>query len=235
MLNMSSAPAPGLPEEGDDRTARARIRDAAITLFAALGVTAASVRAIATEAGVSPALVIHHFGSKDGLRAACDEHVAATIRQRKGAAMAAGPGLDPVAAIRLGQDGPPLMAYLARTLIDGTPQVAALVDEMVADAASYMAQGVQTGVLHPTEHPYERAVVLTMWSLGALVLHEHLRRLLGVDLTGPPDELAAATAYFAAGLEVLSDGVVTPEAATRMKTAFAQAGARPTEEKETGS
>ena len=221
--------------EGDDRTARARIRDAAITLFAAHGVTAASVRAIATEAGVSPALVIHHFGSKDGLRAACDEHVAATIRQRKGAAMAAGPGLDPVAAIRMGQDAPPLMAYLARTLIDGTPQVAALVDEMVADAVSYMAEGVRTGVLRPTEHPYERAAVLTTWSLGALVLHEHLQRLLGVDLTGTPDDLASATPYFAAGLEILSDGVVTPEAAARMRTAFAQAGARPTEEREAGS
>lgn len=231
---MSSAPAPG-PVEGDDRTARARIRDAAITLFAADGVAATSVRAIATEAGVSPALVIHHFGSKDALRAACDEHVAATIRQRKSAAMAAGPGLDPMAAIRMGQDGLPLMAYLARTLTDGTPQVAALVDEMVADAASYMAEGVQTGILRPTDHHYERAVVLTMWSLGALVLHEHVQRLLGVDLTGPPDELAAATPYFAAGLEILSDGVITPEAAARMKAAFAEAGARPTEEKEAGS
>ncbi|MEX0658697.1 MAG: TetR/AcrR family transcriptional regulator [Egibacteraceae bacterium] len=81
--------------DGDDRTARARIRDAAITRFAEDGVAGTSVRAIAGQAGVSAALVIHHFGSKEALRAACDEHVAATIRERKQTAMAAGPGLDP--------------------------------------------------------------------------------------------------------------------------------------------
>ena len=50
-----------------DLTARARIRDAAIECFARQGF-AVSVRAIAAHAGVSPGLVIHHFGSKAGLR-----------------------------------------------------------------------------------------------------------------------------------------------------------------------
>lgn len=212
-------------ELGEDRTARARIRDAAIGRFAADGVAGASVRAIAADAGVSPALVIHHFGSKDALRTACDAHVAATVRRSKHAAMAAGPGLDPVAALRAVQDGPPLMAYLARTVADSTPEVAALVDEMVADAASYMAEGVRTGVLRPTEHPDARAAVLTIWSLGALVLHEHVERLLGVDLTGPPEQLVAATGYVATGLEMLSEGVITAAAAARMRAAFAGAGA----------
>ena len=64
----------------DDLTARARIRDAAIRRFGADGF-GASVRAIAAEAGVSPGLVIHHFGSKDALRASCDEHVLRVIRE----------------------------------------------------------------------------------------------------------------------------------------------------------
>ncbi|HVL97705.1 MAG TPA: hypothetical protein VM324_00215 [Egibacteraceae bacterium] len=98
---------------------------------------------------------------------------------------AAGPGLDPVAALRETQPGPPLLAYLARTLVDGSPHVAALVDEMVTDAEGYMAEGVRTGVLRPSDYRYERAVVLTMWSQGALVLHDHLQRLLGVDLAPP--------------------------------------------------
>lgn len=220
---MSSAQPAGDAAGGDDRTARARIRDAAITRFADDGVAGTSVRAIAGQAGVSPALVIHHFGSKDALRTACDEHVAATIRERKQAAMAAGPGLDPLAALRRGQEGPPLLRYLARTLVDGTPQVAALVDEMVADAAGYMAEGVGTGVLRPTEHPYGRAAVVTVWTLGALVLHEHVHRLLGANLTGSPDELVAATAYFRPALEVFSDGLITEAAATRMRAAFAAA------------
>lgn len=219
---MSSAPAPKVPAAGDDdRTGRARIRDAAITRFAADGVAGTSVRAIAADAGVSAALVIHHFGSKDSLRAACDEYVAATIRERKHAAMAAGPGLDPLAALRAGEQGPPLLAYLARTLVDGSPHVAVLVDEMVADAARYMAAGVESGLLRPTSYPDERAAVLTMWSLGALVLHEHLRRLLGVDLTGSPEELAGATAYVVPALEMLSGGLLTEAASAQMRAAFA--------------
>ncbi len=42
---------------------------------------AASVRAVATRAEVSRGLLNHHFGSKDGLRAACDEHVLRVIRE----------------------------------------------------------------------------------------------------------------------------------------------------------
>jgi AcrR family transcriptional regulator len=49
-------------------------RDAILTAarrqFAARGYDAASLRAIAAEARVDPALVIHYFGSKDGLFAA---------------------------------------------------------------------------------------------------------------------------------------------------------------------
>jgi AcrR family transcriptional regulator len=59
----------------DDLTTRARIRDAAIVLFGRDGFPATSVRAIATAAAVSPALVLHHFGSKDELRAACDTYI----------------------------------------------------------------------------------------------------------------------------------------------------------------
>ena len=47
-----------------------------------------------------PDLVIHHFGSKEELRAACDKHVAGMIRDLKSEAMAAGAGFDPLAALR---------------------------------------------------------------------------------------------------------------------------------------
>ncbi|HZC41676.1 MAG TPA: helix-turn-helix domain-containing protein, partial [Streptosporangiaceae bacterium] len=59
----------------DDRTARAVIRDEALRLFAGRGPDAVTVRQIAAAAGVSPALVVHHFGSKEGLRQAVDQHV----------------------------------------------------------------------------------------------------------------------------------------------------------------
>lgn len=52
------------------RATRAAIEEAARRLFAERGFDA-SVRAIATEAGVDPALVIRHFGSKEALFLRC--------------------------------------------------------------------------------------------------------------------------------------------------------------------
>ncbi|MBI0294167.1 TetR/AcrR family transcriptional regulator [Streptomyces sp. PRKS01-29] len=61
--------------EKSDLTGRARLREAALELFAERGFEATSTRAVAAAAGLSPALVTRHFGSKEGLRAAVDEYV----------------------------------------------------------------------------------------------------------------------------------------------------------------
>lgn len=223
ILSMRSAPDP----VSDDRTAKARIRDAAITRFAADGVSATSVRAIAGDAEVSPALVIHHFGSKDALRHECDEYVAAVIRRQKHDAMVSGPSFDPLAALRASQSHVPLTAYLARTLVDGSPRVAELIDELVDDAADYMAEGVAAGTLLPTAYPYGRAAVVTLISLGMLVLHEHLNRLLGVDLTqdlAGLDDPTAAAAYIGPMLELFTNGLVSDDVATAMRAAFVDGG-----------
>ena len=66
-MNMSSV-------EDGDLTGRAVIRNAALRLFAEHGHDAVTMRGIAAAAGVSPALVVHHFGSKEGLRAAVDAY-----------------------------------------------------------------------------------------------------------------------------------------------------------------
>jgi hypothetical protein len=120
----------------------------------------------------------------DGLRSVCDEYVAAIIRRFKQEAMSAGPNLDVLAALR-NPDVGPLMGYLSSVLADGSGTVADLVDDLVNDAEEYIQQGVDSGMLRSSADPRGRAVVLTIWSLGALVLHEHLERLLGVDLTDP--------------------------------------------------
>lgn len=198
----------------DDRTAKARLRDAAIACFAENGIAGTTARKVAATAGVSPGLVIHHFGSMEGLRAACDEHVAATIREYKEKAFSRGPSLDVLAALRDSPSGP-LMGYLAQVLAGDSPAVAKLVDDLVDDAEGYIQQGVESGMLRPSEDPRGRAVVLTLWSLGALVLHEHLQRLLGVDLTDP--EILtdpATTAYIGPVYEIYGEGILEEAFAT---------------------
>ncbi|MBD3751906.1 MAG: TetR family transcriptional regulator, partial [Micrococcales bacterium] len=65
-----------------DASTRDRIRDAAIAAFAERGFDAASLRDIAQRAGVSAALIVHHFGSKDGLREECAAYVVQTLVTR---------------------------------------------------------------------------------------------------------------------------------------------------------
>jgi AcrR family transcriptional regulator len=65
-----------------DLTARARLRNAAIEVFAAQGFSA-GVRDIAAHAGVSAGLITHHFGSKENLRHECDLEVVRQYRAIK--------------------------------------------------------------------------------------------------------------------------------------------------------
>lgn len=62
-----------------DLTAKARIRNAAVALFARKGVRSATLREIAEAAGVTHGLVVHHFRNKDGLRRAVQEYVTTMI------------------------------------------------------------------------------------------------------------------------------------------------------------
>jgi len=189
-----------------DRTARARIRDAAIERFAADGVAATNLKDIAADAGVSTPLVIHHFGSKEGLRAACDEHIASLIREQKTKAMAAGKNLDPFQAIRETYDGTPVIRYLARTIADGSPHVDELIDEMIEDSLTYLAEGVESGLIKPAENLREQASLLCLWQLGTLVLHEHAKRLLGIDLID--GDTRSLIKWMRINAEILAKGVI---------------------------
>jgi AcrR family transcriptional regulator len=214
-----------------DRTARARIRDAAITAVAAEGPARITVRKVAAAASVSPALVIHHYGSVEALREECDHYVAAEIRRLKSEAIAEGPALDLLAAIRHGHDQP-LAGYLAAVLTEDSPAVARLVDELVDDAEGYLEQGVAAGIVQPAEAPRARAAVLMLWGLGGLVLHQHLRRLLGVDPTDPGFGASdAARQYLAAVYELYGNGLLTADFAEQTRASMAdQPVAAPTEE-----
>lgn len=205
----------------DDRTAKARIRDAAIVCISEHGVTATTARKVATTAGVSPGLVIHHFGSMEGLRAACDEFVASTIEQQKLGVMSSGPGLDVLAALRQADAGH-LVGYLAAVLSEDSPMVEKLIDDMVDDAEGYLTKGVESGMLKPSDDVRGRAVMLALWGLGSLVLHQHLKRLLGVDLTDPDFmESPHLAAYVRPIYEIYSEGIFTDEFGAQAMDALA--------------
>jgi len=204
----------------EDLTAKARIRNAAIQYIAKYGIASTTARKVAATAGVSPALVIHHFGSMEGLRAACDEYVAARIRDAKEEAASVGPGIDVLAAIR-GADFGQLARYLAAVLIEDSPAVAKLVDDLVNDAEGYCHQLVEAGMMRPTDNPRGRAAVLMMWSLGAFVMHKHMLRVLGYDPTElDVDPDSAIAAYLGPAYEIMGEGILTEEFAAHARDSF---------------
>lgn len=173
---------PDTPPDRGTPPASGRILWAAIDLFGRRGIKATTIKAIAEAAGVSPALVIHHFGTKDGLQDACDREVADFVRRSKTDSMRQGPSPIAWSVDAQVKESQPVLRYLSRILVEGSPHLDSLLDELVEDALGYTAEAEDAGWLKRSADPRARMVVLTIWSLGALVLNDQLRRMLDVDL-----------------------------------------------------
>jgi AcrR family transcriptional regulator len=181
------------PGDDEDLTARANVRNAALRLFAEHGHDAVSVRKVAAEAGVSPALVSHHFGSKAGLREAVDLYVA----KRIDAFMAEGG--DDVARLFAEGDGgsiaevftrvfppdSPLPAYVRRLLLSGDPAGVRLFGKWFEGAQHILDQMVHAGLAKPSRDPDVRAAFSVAADVALLVLREPLTAVLGFDPLSP--------------------------------------------------
>lgn len=170
----------------EDRSTKARIRDAAIGLFGRLGFARATVRAVAAEADVSPGLVLHHFGSKAGLRQACDDFVFT------GAASRGQDKKDPAKARALLEDylaDPDQyadeIAYLRQALGDPSEAGDRFFDAVVRQTAQLVRDGVADGSVHGFSDTDAAAVVIAANSLAILLLGRHIARTLGTSELGP--------------------------------------------------
>ncbi|WP_030443393.1 TetR/AcrR family transcriptional regulator [Actinoplanes subtropicus] len=176
-----------------DLTARATIRNAALRLFAERGHDAVTMREIATAAGVSPALVVHHFGSKDGLRAAVDDYAAKafdslfTMDERALADMLTGGNSMSVAEMfaRAFPHGSPLPAYLRRLLLINDPAAAALFGRWYTLTARLLEAMTEMGAARPAEDPAVRAAFFLINDLALILLRNQVAAAIGVDPLTP--------------------------------------------------
>lgn len=157
----------------EDRTALARIRDAAIQQWGDHGFNV-GLRAVADAAGVSAALVIHHFGSKDGLRKACDDYIAEFIRQAKSESLQTNDPAAWLAQMAEIESYAPMMAYLVRSMQSGSDLAKAFWQQMIDNVGLYMEDGVRSGMVRPSRDPRARARYLAMCSGGAFLLYLQL-------------------------------------------------------------
>lgn len=183
----------------EDLKADARIRDAAIALFGSKGIQSTTIREIAEEAGASPGLVIHHFGSKEGLRAACDDKVIGELERIKMDALAESADIDFAA---LGQFNG-LVDYLSATLIAGGDGA----DEVFNRFCDLFDTVLSSGQLALRPVADREAAVATMvaYACGAVLLGPRLARRLGGDKLTDPIVYAR---YAASALEMFTRGLL---------------------------
>ena len=165
LLYMGSA----RPTPASDLTTRARIREAAVHRFAEDGMQA-SLRAIAADVGASPALILHHFGSRAGLRQECDHWVLAQISAHKSAVLGPGGATAMLTQLAHVEGYAHLVAYLLRCLQGGGAIAKALIDDLAAESEAYLREAEETGTVSRSRDPAARARLLTEMALGALLL-----------------------------------------------------------------
>ena len=208
----------------DDLTTRARIRDAALAAFAVDSSGNATVRAIAERAGVSPALVLHHFGSKDGLRQACDGYV---LELLTGEIERAAADITPTTVIALIDRQPEFVTvglYCRRTLTEPRPFARELFAVLLRDTERYYQAMVAAGTVRPTGDPTGRALTMMALGLGSQLLAPLLRP----DAPLPDALLAMSERLTLPSLELMTDGLYTgPELLDRYREHLARRAEQP--------
>lgn len=120
----------------EDLTAKARIRNAALDLYAQYGEDRISLRDIASAAGVTLGLVQHHFKTKAGVRDAVDQlvvdyfaHALAQV-PAEGSARHVAAARDEAVA-RMLRDNPPVVNYVRRAVLDPSEDRLHLLDALI--------------------------------------------------------------------------------------------------------
>ena len=189
-----------------DLTARARIRDAAIDCFAEQGFDA-SFRSIAARAGVSPGLITHHLGSKEGLRVECDAEVLRRYQDLKSDSVA-----DPSGYLvkHLAEPGPAaqLTVYMLRAITAGGRPAREFLDHLVDTARAIMAEGVAAGLVRPSRDEDARTRYLAYQTMGAMLI-----RFLTTPVQSPEAFIASVREsgqdQILPTLELFTEGLLT--------------------------
>jgi AcrR family transcriptional regulator len=164
-----------------------RIRDAAIELFGRAGFAGTTVRAIAAKAGVSPALIMHHFGTKDGLIRHCDTYVLSHVERLRGDYLRGETTIDTVTGYLAERpELLPMTRYLSQALMVGGEPSRRVFDRMIDVARSNLETGIEVGRIRPVEDLEVRATVLASWNAAVIMLGDAIAaRLGGADVLDP--------------------------------------------------
>src|SRR5690606_25363245 len=94
------------------------------------------LRGIGADAGVSAALIMKRFGSKEGLREATDAFVREWIREVRSDTLAGDASADFLARLATHDEHAALVIYLVHSILEGSDLGRDLIEELVADAGA---------------------------------------------------------------------------------------------------
>jgi AcrR family transcriptional regulator len=176
----------GVPVGPDrDLTAEARIRRSALRLFAEQGYGATTTRSIAAAAGVSPGLVLHHFGTKDNLRDHVDRDAMATVNEIFASFTPEDALVDFTAFItgyaRLFAEHPDITAYMRRSLLEPGAATGGLLTRILAYIEGLTATWVERGAIQAPTDLRATAALQASLGLTSILLGPSLQQYLGTD------------------------------------------------------
>lgn len=180
-----------IPASPEDLSPAARIRNAALELFARQGVTATSVRAVAAEAGVSPGLVQHYYPTKSALREAVDRYVLqVTMDAYSGLPDANATAESRVEEIgrrvtALFRDRPVGHRYVARGLVDQDERSLQMFDALARLVLGMVGDDIASGRMPSETDPIWAALHPLVFHFGVVLLEHAIDRQLPEPLRSP--------------------------------------------------
>ncbi|HEU0190752.1 MAG TPA: helix-turn-helix domain-containing protein [Mycobacterium sp.] len=175
----------------DDLTAKARIRNAAMDLYAEFGEDGTSMRDIAARAGVTVGLVVHHFKTKDGIRSAVEELVVDYFAH----AIAQAPVDGTPRQVALARDAsvtkmlesnPAVVDYLRRALLDPAGLRGELLQRLTELTRTELVKARTTGIASGRRSESTQIIDIMVRQLGRLFLQPMIDTMWG-HVAGPDE------------------------------------------------
>lgn len=159
----------------DDLTAKAKIRNAALDLYAEQGEDRVSMRAVAAAAGVTVGLVQHHFKTKDGIRDAVEQLVVDYYARAIAEASGEGAPAEVAAARneavrRMLATHPPVVNYLRRALLDPGGRPGTLLERLTELSRGEVVKLRAEGIASTGRPESTQVIAMMIRQLGELFL-----------------------------------------------------------------
>ena len=194
-------------------TTREQLLKFAVEMFAEKGFAETSLRAIAKRAEVSPALLIHHFGTKDALvKEAISKTLGSWVAGEKAAVLD-----DESNQVQNWQTfmekGATPLNFFRQVLLAGGEYSQRLFDAAVSESEVLLDQMQSVGRLREISDKQTTALIMAVSGLGSVLLMNQIEKSMGGSISS--DQVASK--LMNSNSEMLRDGIFKPASETKEK------------------